>query len=164
MWQWNDLTYFFSPRDPISLGAEGQYRFDELRSNRFVQVHGFPTHRGVFAREGRSTYVLVGLRDTPLVVRREPLPNERWSGEGNPPQPDQRPFAVRGRLVRAEEASRYEDGFTKLAQAGEVRPREGRLWLVVEGERPGQDLGLLVEVAAIVLLLATNLYFAVRRI
>ena len=39
--------------------------------------------------------VAVGLRDTPLLVRRAAFANEPWKVGTTPPQPDQRPFSVR---------------------------------------------------------------------
>ncbi|MBU8898276.1 hypothetical protein DRW03_01060 [Corallococcus sp. H22C18031201] len=142
--QWQDLAYFASSATPLTLGAEGDYRYERLVTNRYAQVHGIPTSRGAYERQGDSFSVLVGLRDSPFVVRRAPLPGERWD-EGRPPsRPDPTPFAMRGRLLSEEEAPRYREAFALLRAQGEVQPREGRLWLLVEGERPGADRGRLL--------------------
>jgi hypothetical protein len=141
---WKDLAYFFSSRTPLTLGAEGAYRYESLESNRYVQVHGIPTSRGAYGREGEDVYVVVGLRESPFLVRRRALPGEEWPAGKAPRQPDQRPFGVRGRLLAEEAAGRYGEGFKLLRELGEVQPRDGRLWLVVEGERPGSDLGVLL--------------------
>ena len=37
---WPDVAYFFSPREPIDLGAPGTYRLELARENRLVQVRG----------------------------------------------------------------------------------------------------------------------------
>ncbi len=145
-----DLAYFFSSRTPLTLGAEGAYRYEALESNRYVQVHGIPTTRGAYGREGEDVYVVVGLRESPFLVRRRALSGEEWTAGKAPRQPDQRPFGVRGRLLAEEAAGRYGEGFKLLREMGEVQPRDGRLWLVVEGERPGSDLGVLL--VALVLL------------
>lgn len=139
---WKDLAYFFSSRTPLTLGAEGAYRYEALESNRYVQVHGIPTTRGAYGREGEDVFVVVGLRESPFLVRRRALPGEEWSAGRPPRQPDQRPFGVRGRLLAEEQAARYREGFKLLREQGEVQPREGKLWMVVEGERPGADLGV----------------------
>ncbi|WP_257456233.1 hypothetical protein [Archangium lipolyticum] len=139
---WKDLTYFFSPRTPLTLGAEGAYRYDVLESNRYVQVHGIPTARGAYGRDGEDVYVVVGLRESPFLVRRHALPGEEWAPGRVPRQPDQRPFGVRGRLLSEEDARRYQEGFKLLREWGEVQPKDGKLWLVVEGERPGGDKGV----------------------
>jgi hypothetical protein len=41
--KWPDAEYFSSGKEPIQLGAEGDYRFDAARNNRFAQIHGVPT-------------------------------------------------------------------------------------------------------------------------
>lgn len=153
---WKDLAYFVSPRAPVTLGAEGAYRYEALESNRYVQVHGIPTSRGAYGREGEDVYVVVGLRESPLLVRRGALPGEEWSPGRVPRQPDQRPFGVRGRLLAEEDAERYREGFTLQRELGEVRPRDGRLWLVVEGERPGGDRGTLWVALLLVTFILAN--------
>jgi hypothetical protein len=160
--QWREVRYFFSPRTPLSLGAEGDYRYPELVSNRYAQLHGVPTAHGAYERDGDAVFVLVGLRDSPFVVRRPALPGEDWAPGRKPPQPDQRSFAVRGRLLAEEDASRYRDAFELLRSKGEVQPLQGRLWIVIEGQRPGEDLGRLAVTLLLVLIIAANGLFLVR--
>lgn len=160
--QWREVRYFFSPREPLSLGAEGEYRYPELISNRYVQLHGIPTAYGAYEREGDAVFVLVGLRESPFVVRRPALPGEEWAPGHKPPRPNQRPFAVRGRLLAEEDASRYRDAFELLRAKGEVQPLQGRLWIVVEGQRPGEDFGRLAVALLLVLIIAINGLFLVR--
>jgi hypothetical protein len=160
--QWREVRYFFSPRTPLSLGAEGEYRYPELVSNRYAQLHGIPTSHGAYERDGEAVFVLVGLRDSPFVVRRPALPGEDWAPGKRPPRPDPRPFAVRGRLLAEEDAPRYRDAFELLRAKGEVQPLEGRLWIVIEGQRPGDDLGRLAVTVLLVLIIATNTLFLVR--
>src|SRR5712692_5173855 len=136
----SDIAYYFSSRTPINLGTEGDYRLDDYRSNRYAQIHGLPTLRGVYWREKGRTFLLVGVQDTPLLVRRSTLPSEEWSPGTAPPQPNQSSFAVGGRLLAQEDADRFRDGFAKLAAMGEVHPRSDRLWILLEGEKPGSDL------------------------
>jgi hypothetical protein len=159
---WKDLAYFFSPRTPLTLGAEGAYRYELLESNRYVQVHGLPTARGAYGREGEDVYVVVGLRDSPFLVRRRALPGEEWAPGRVPRQPDQRPFGVRGRLLAEADAERYREGFTLLREMGEVRPQDGRLWLIVEGERPGADRGVLLVAGVLLAFIFGNLALLVR--
>jgi hypothetical protein len=138
---WRDVAYFFSPRTPVTLGAEGAYRYEALESNRYVQVHGVPTARGAYGREGEHVYVVVGLKESPFLVKRRALPGEEWSPGQVPRQPDQRPFGVRGRLLVEADAEHYRAGFELLREKGEVQPSNGTLWLILEGERPGADKG-----------------------
>ncbi len=157
-----DLAYFFSPRTPLTLGAEGAYRYDALKSNRYVQVHGVPTSRGAYGREGEDVYVVVGLRESPFLVRRRALPGEEWSPGRVPPRPDQRPFGVRGRLLAEDDAERYREGFRLLREMGEIQPKDGRLWMVVEGERPGGDKGVLLVALMLVTFVLANAVLLIR--
>ena len=45
----------------------------------------------------------------------------------------------------------YEEAFRKLEAQGEVRPRDGKMWLLIESERPGKDLGAWAESGALAL-------------
>jgi hypothetical protein len=159
---WTELAYFFSPRTPLTLGAEGAYRYDVLESNRYVQLHGLPTTRGAYGREGEDVYVVVGLRESPFLVRRRALPGEEWSPGKVPPRPDPRPFGVRGRLLAEEDAERYREGFKLLREMGEVQPWDGRLWMVVEGERPGGDTGVLLVTLLLVTFILSNAALLLR--
>ncbi|WP_224245869.1 hypothetical protein [Hyalangium gracile] len=160
--QWREVQYFFSSRTPLSLGAEGDYRYEELVSNRYVQLHGIPTSHAAYERDGSAVFVLVGLKDSPFVVRRPSLPGEEWAPGRKPPPPNQRPFAVRGRLLAEEEASRYGDAFELLRSKGEVQPLKGRLWIVIEGQRPGEDFGRLAVALLLVFIIAMNGWLLVR--
>ncbi|MCP3141226.1 hypothetical protein [Pyxidicoccus xibeiensis] len=160
--QRRELAYFFSSRTPLTLGAEGAYRYDALVSNRYAQVHGVPTARGGYERSDGTLYVLVGLRESPFVVRRGALSGEEWTPGRPPPQPDQRPFAVRGRLLAEEDAPRYRDGLALLRSLGEVQPHAGKLWLLIEGEQPGADRGLVLVALALLAFIAFNAVLLVK--
>ena len=130
----DDAEYFFSARTPIQLGAEGDYRFDAARDNRYVELHGVPTSRGAFGIDGRDTVVAVGVRDTPVMVWRRALKGEEWMPGSKPPPPNQQSFTIRGRLrARTADADKYTDAFKKLDEFGEVKPK----WVLIESERPG---------------------------
>jgi hypothetical protein len=160
--QRQELLYFFSPATPLSLGAEGDYRYEALVSNRYAQLHGIPTVQGAYERDGDAVYVLVGLRESPFVVRRPALPGEDWVPGKTPPRPDPRPFAVRGRLLAEEDAPRYQEAFALLRSKGEVQPLGGRLWIVIEGQRPWQDWGRMVVALLLVLFTGANAVFLAR--
>ncbi|MDY7225253.1 hypothetical protein [Hyalangium rubrum] len=157
-----ELLYFFTPRTPLSLGAEGDYRYEALVSNRYAQLHGIPTTHGAYERDGSAIYVLVGLKESPFVVRRPVLPGEDWVQGKPPPQPDQRPFAVRGRLLVEEDSPRYQEAFALLRSKGEVQPVAGRLWIVIEGQRPWEDWGRVLVALVLVLFIGANGLFLAR--
>ncbi len=153
-----DVAYFFSPRAPITLGVEGDYHFDRARSNRYAEIHGIPTSRGAYSMEDGRTFVVLGVRETPLLVRRETLPGEEWTPPATPPRPLQNPFGLRGRLLSREDASRYEDGFKKLESFGEVKPR----WILVQGPPPGRDVRTALWLLFLSAFAAVNVWLLVR--
>lgn len=160
--QRRELLYFVSPSTPLSLGAEGEYRYEALVSNRYAQLHGIPTAHGAYERDGDAVYVLVGLLKSPFVVRRPALPGEDWAAGKTPPRPDPRPFAVRGRLLAEEDAPRYQEAFALLRSKGELQPLRGRLWIIVEGDRPWQDWGRMMVALLLVLFTVANAVFLAR--
>ena len=162
-WQgWADVAYFFSPREPLTLGAEGAYRLEEIASNRYVQLHGVPTQRGLYVDESGRASVIVGLRDSPFMVKRPPLPGEERTPGRAPPRPDQRPFGVRGRLLTAEDAPAFSAAFEQLRGFGELQPWKGQLFLVVEGDKPGRDAGLALAMGLLSAFAAFNAWVLFR--
>lgn len=154
-----DIAYAFSSREPIVLGQEGDYRFGELRSNRYAQIHGVPSVRGVYGLQEGKPFVGVGLRDTPVVVWRPALATEAWKPGQTPPPPDQRPFKVGGRLLSEDDARRYAQAFPQLQSWGEVHPINGKLWILLEGQRPGEDYWMMALPALLVAVIALNVWF-----
>jgi hypothetical protein len=138
------VAYYFASAEPLTLGSEGSYRLEQLRSNVYVQVHGIPVRSALYGLEGKAHFTLLGLQDSPLVVRRPVLATEGWTPGQPAPPPDPRPFGVRGRLLREEDVPAYRDAFPRLKRIAGLRPLEGRLWIVLEGERPGEDRGALL--------------------
>jgi hypothetical protein len=157
-----DVAYFFGSREPITLGSEGSYRFDQLRPNAFAQVHGVPLGTAFYGVERGARIVLVPLQDTPLLVRRPVLPTEDWVPGKRPPPPDPRPFGVRGRLLPLEDVPGYRDSAAKLRAVPGLHPIDGRLWVLREGERPGEDRSPLVIALVLLGFGGLNAVLAVR--
>jgi hypothetical protein len=157
-----DAAYALSASQPITLGREGDYRFDLLATNRYVQLHGTPTGAALWGQDRQGPFLVVGLQDSPLLVRRPPFPGESWT-PGRPPSPPlPTPFAIRGRLVREDQAATYREAFIRARQMPGIRARDGTLWIVIEGERPGEDRGALLTVALLGLFAVLNGWFALR--
>jgi hypothetical protein len=154
-----ELAYLLSPREPIHLGGEGRYSFERLASNRFAEIQGIPAANAAYARHGDTVYVVLGLQNSPVLVRREALPTEDWVPNRPPPRPDPRPFDARGRLLERADASEYEPAFQMLAR--DVVPRQGRLWILLEGERPGGETGTLVVWGVVAAFGLVNLWLVV---
>jgi hypothetical protein len=157
-----DLTYFFSPTQPLTLGSEGGYQWENLRSNRYAQIHGIPTPIGTFSRHGDQVRVTVGLQGTPVLVHRPALPTEDWP-KGRPPSAvDQRPFGMRGRLLVEDDARRFQEAFDRLGQLESVQRRDGKLWILLEGDRPRSDAGTLLLSGLLFAFVLLNLWFLLR--
>ena len=139
-----DIAYVFAGRQPVTLGGEGAYHFDQLRPNVFAQVHGVPLGTAFYGVERGAKMVLVPLQDTPLLVRRPLLPTEDWVPGRRPPPPDPRPFGVRGRLLPLEDVPGYAEALPQIRSLQGLRPVDGRLWVLREGEHPGDDRGPLI--------------------
>jgi len=121
---------------PLTLGREGDYHFERLTSNRYAQLHGMPTGTAFWGQDRQGPFLVLGFEDTPMLVRRAPLPGETWTSGRPPPPPVQTPFALRGRLLAEAQAPAYRDAFQRGRQLSGLRPKDGQLWIVVEGERP----------------------------
>jgi hypothetical protein len=159
-----DVAYFFSPREPLTLGAEGAYRLDSLQPNRYIQLHGVPTQRGLYVDESGRPSVIVGLRDSPFLVKRGPLPGEERVPGRPPPRPDQRPLGVRGRLLSRDDAPAFAAAFEQLRDFGEVQPLKGELYLVVQGDQPGRDVALALAMGILSAFAAFNAWVLTRAV
>lgn len=157
-----DVAYVFASREPVTLGSEAAYQLDRLRPNVYAQIHGVPLGTAFYGVERGARIVLVGLQDTPVVVRRPLLPTEDWVPGKKPPPPDPRPFGVRGRLLPLDDVPGFRDSTAKLRALPGLRPIDGRLWLIREGERPGEDRGPLIIALVLVGFGGLNAVLAVR--
>jgi len=157
-----DIAYVFAHRQPVTLGGEGAYHFEQLRPNVFAQVHGVPLGTAFYGVERGAKMVLVPLQDTPLLVRRPLLPTEDWVPGKRPPPPDPRPFGVRGRLLPLEDVPGYADALAKIRTLQGLRPVDGRLWVLREGEHPGDDRGPLIIGILLLGFAGLNAVLAVR--
>ncbi len=157
-----DVVYALSPTQPLTLGREGDYRFEALTGNRYVQMHGTPTGTAFWGQDRQGPFLVVGFQDTPMLVRRAPLPGETWTSGRPPPPPLQTPFAVRGRLLAEAQASAYREAFQRGRQLSGLRPRDGQLWIVLEGERPREDWGAVLTAVLLALFAAFNGWLALE--
>ncbi|MGQ0506450.1 MAG: hypothetical protein ACT4TC_14150 [Myxococcaceae bacterium] len=153
-----DVAYLFSSSTPIVIGRVGEYDFSRLASNRYAQIQGVPTVRGTYFQDASRIGVVVGLRDTPVLVARPALDGEEWKKGTVPAQPDQRPFTVGGRLLSQTDSIRFKEAFPLHAQFGEISPK----WVLIEGEQPGRSLGTYLSSGLLTLLLLANAYFMAR--
>jgi hypothetical protein len=157
--QYDEVSYFFSSREPLSLGLEGDYHLERALPNRYAEIHGTPTIRGAYGIDRSDQhFVVVGLQNSPVLVKRRALPSEDWRPGTTPPQPDQRPFAAQGRLIARGAASRWSDAFTKHDEYGEVKAH----WLLLEGARPGGDFAAMAWIGVLFAFAGVNLWLLLR--
>jgi hypothetical protein len=116
---WPDVRFFFSPVEPIDLGAPGAYHLDRARTDRLVQVRG-DLREAVPIVEGKAVRMVGRLAGTNLLVDRP--------GRDGPP-------LYEGRLLRDRYArSRYAPVVAEMRSRG---TQLGDAWLVLkDGERP----------------------------
>ena len=159
-WMRVDASYFFSSPTPIELGAEGDYHLDRAVSNRYAQVHGVPTVRGWYVEEKDGSFVVLGLNDTPLLVKRVTFEEEiRRLPDGKRPQPRQNPFFARGRLLSRADAAKYEDVFREHeAWNGGAKAS----WLLIAEQPPGKDFSGVAMFAFVLVFAAVNAWLFVR--
>ena len=153
------VAYVFADRTPETLGAEGDYHFEALRSNVYVQLHGVPTTRGVYSQERAQTWVGVGMQDTPIIVWRKAFPSEVWAPGTRPPTPNQTRLAVRGRLLTQDAARDLKGLFGQLGAKDRLQPMNGKLYVLREGERPGDDVTPLLLLGVLLFFFLLNLAF-----
>ncbi len=154
-----DVTYFFSSRQPIELGAEGDYHFERAEPNRYAQLHGVPTAKGWYIEEGDGAFVILGVNDTPLVVRRSTFEDEnRRLADGKRPQPRQNPFFARGRLLDRAGAEKYEEALREYDAWSTSKAQ----WLLLAEAPPGKDLKQVAMFSGLLLFALANLWLLKR--
>ncbi|MFZ5439322.1 MAG: hypothetical protein ACOZQL_04895 [Myxococcota bacterium] len=158
-WMRADAQYFFSSQTPIELGAEGVYQLERAVSNRYAQIHGVPTVRGWYVEEKDGSFVVVGLMDTPVLVKRVTFEDEnRRYPDGKRPQPRQNPFFARGRLLSRADAVRYEEVFREYEAWSGTKAS----WLLIAETPPGRDFGNMGLFSFMLLFSAVNGWLFVR--
>lgn len=154
-----DVTYFFSSRDPIELGAEGGYAPDQALTNRYAQLHGVPSARGWYVDEADGAFVVVGVNDTPFLVKRAAFPDEQRRGaDGKRPQPRQNGFFARGRLLAREDVPTHAEVFSEFEAWSGTKAQ----WLLIAEQPPGRDFKTVAMFGFLMLFALVNAWLFVR--
>lgn len=146
LWDFSpDVRYFFSPVEPIDLGAPGAYQLDRARTDRLVQVRG-DLREAVPIVEGKSVRMVGRLAGTNLLIDRP--------GRDGPP-------LYEGRLLADKYARpRYAPVVAEMRGRG---TQLGDAWLVLrDGERPRSRFLPLAGSAVLLVILAINLRALLR--
>ncbi len=155
----DDVQYYFSSREPIELGAEGDYHFERAVPNRYAQLHGVPTAKGWYVDEADGAFVVLGVNDTPVAVRRATFEDEnRRLSDGKRPQPRQNPFFARGRLLNREQAEKYEEALRAYEAWNQGRVQ----WLLLAEVPPGKDVKGMAYFSGLLVFAALNLWLLKR--
>lgn len=158
-WMRFDAEYFFSSRDPIELGAEGDYHLDRGVSNRYAQLHGVPSVRGWYVEEKEGSFVVLGVADTTVLVKRATFEDEnRRLPDGKRPQPRQNTFFARGRLLSREDGDRYADVFREYETWSGLKAN----WILLAEQPPGRDFANVAMFSFVLLFAAVNGWLFVR--
>jgi hypothetical protein len=157
-WMRTDVTYFFSPRQAIELGAEGDYHPERAAPNRYAQLHGVPSERGWYTQEKDGDFVVVGIDDLPVLVRRPTFADEKLGPGGKRPAPRPNPLFVKGRLLSREQASKYAEVFSQFERWSGRSPG----WILLAEQPPGRDLGGVAMFGFLSLFAAVNAWLFAR--
>ena len=158
-----DVAYVFASREPVTLGSEGAYQLERLRPNVYAQIHGVPLGTAFYGVERGARIVLVGLQDTPVVVRRPLLPTEDWVPGKKPPPPGSRAHSgCAGDCALWTTSPASATRRPSCRRLPGLRPVDGRLWVLREGERPGEDRGPLIIALVLLGFGGLNAVLAVR--
>lgn len=140
-----DVRYFFSPVEPIDLGAPGAYHLDRARTDRLVQIRG-DLREAVPVVEGKAVRMVGRIANTNLLVDRP--------GRDGPP-------IFEGRLLAVKVARK-----TYAPVVAEMRAQGTQLgdaWLVLrDGERPRTRYVPIAGSAILLVVLAINLRALLR--
>jgi hypothetical protein len=143
-----DVAYFFSPQDPIDLGAPGAYRLERARENRLAQIRG-ELAQAVPVTEARSgaPRTVGRVAGTNLVVDRP--------GRGGPP-------VFEGRLLPARMNPDYATAVAAMKERG---AELGDRWVVLrDGDRPRRRWLPVAASAVLALLALVNLRALVKQL
>jgi hypothetical protein len=142
---WPDVRYFFSPIEPIDLGAPGAYHLERARIDRLVQVRG-DLREAIPIVEGKAVRMVGRLAGTNLLVDRP--------GRDGPP-------LYEGRLLPERTArSRYAPVVAEMRTRGTQLPDA---WLVLrDGERPRRRFLPLGASLVLLVLFSINLRALLR--
>ncbi len=137
---WPDVRYFFSPVEPIDLGAPGAYHLDRARTDRLVQVRG-DLREAVAVTENGAVRMIGRLAGTNLIIDRP--------GRDGPP-------LYEGRLLDAKRGrARYAPAVAEMRGRG---TDVGDAWLVLrDGERPRSRFLPIAASALLLVLFVINL-------
>jgi hypothetical protein len=153
-----DVAYFLSDVTPLELGAEGSYFEKNALENRYAQLHGIPSTKGWYLDEKEGAFVVVGVNDSPFLVRRGRFQDEAVGSDGKPPAPKQNPFFARGRLISRASASRYESVF---AQYRGWSGSEAR-WILLAEQAPRSNRGVPVSFLFFLIFGVVNAWLLVK--
>jgi len=149
------FSYWASAAAPIELGAAGGYQLERLAENLPAHIQGAPGPVSRRFERFAQRYELVAVRGTPVLVRRRLAKDALLL--------DPAPFSATGRLVSDTALPEYREVYAVLAGRGEAVPRNGHLWVLLDGELPRSGWQTPALLAALLALLVLNVVALARR-
>jgi len=160
-----DLGCWGGSRPEVTLGKPAAYQLERADDNVLASIEGVPgSAASRFERLGKR-YEVVAIRGTPILVRREmPGPHLPKPPGAPEPPPDPTPFSARGRLLRDLSAPEYGEAYSFLVERGDAVPRDGHLFILLDGDLPRTGWKVPGMTAGLVLLGLFNLWSVWRQL
>ncbi len=146
------FRYWASRGEAVDLGRPGDYHLERESDGLYARFEGV-SGPGASLRVRRmglfeTRYDVIVARDTNILLRRSPQ-------EG--PAGAALPFAAQGRLVLDRSLPDYGPAFQSLTAArGGAQPREGHLYVLLDGERPRTGWAIPLQAAGLLALILLN--------
>jgi hypothetical protein len=150
------LRYWGSAGEAVDLGRPGSYHLERASDGLYARIEGVAGQamnlsvRWMWLSETR--YDLLAVRDTNILVRRSPR-------SAAPP------LTAQGRLILDRFIPEYAQAFQNLAAArGGAQPRDGHLYVLLDGERPRSGWAVPLQAAGLLALILLNAGSLIRAV
>lgn len=161
-----DVAYWIGSPPRVELGGEGAYHLERAADGALARIAGRPGSSATrFSRFG-TRYEIVAVRGTNILVRRTLAGSQPTRAGSTVPPPAQSAFVAEGRLAKDTAIPAYGEAFRLLVERGDAQPRDGHLFLLLDGERPRAGWRVPAAVVGLGLLVALNgmsLFRSLRR-
>jgi hypothetical protein len=148
------LRYWGSTGEVLDLGRPGSYHLERASDGLYARIEGVAgpgMNLSVrWMRLFETRYDIVAVRDTNILVRRLP----RTAAPS---------LTAQGRLILDHSIPEYAQAFQNLAAArGGAQPRDGHLYVLLDGERPRSGWAVPLQAAGLLALIVLNVGSLVR--
>jgi len=155
-----EFAWWFSAPATVELGGAQGYRLDQAADGALAKIEGRAGGSAARFRKLGKRYEIVAIEGTNILVQREMTgPDLPLSPGQKEPPPDRAPFSAEGRLLMDTSAPiDYGQAFQLLVERGDALPRDGHLFVLLDGDKPRSGLKTPLALLAIASLVALNLW------